>query len=108
MQIQGTGKIFGLVVEKSLALVLTILIRSNSGAVVLSGFINAAKIASQAAGTCLEEQRILFFGAGSAGIGVAKQLVSFFTLLGLTEEEAKRKIYVSTPQLFICDSNEPL
>lgn len=65
----------------------------------LSGFINAAKLASQAAGTALEDQRILFFGAGSAGIGVAKQLVSFFTFLGLTEAEAKNKIYVSAPML---------
>ncbi|KAJ3565373.1 hypothetical protein NP233_g7674 [Leucocoprinus birnbaumii] len=65
----------------------------GTGAVVLSGFINAAKLGSQAAGTRLEDQRILFFGAGSAGIGVAKQLISFFTLLGLTEEEAKRRIY---------------
>ncbi len=60
----------------------------------LSGFINAAKLASQAAGTPVEDQRILFFGAGSAGIGVAKQLMSFFTFLGLTEEEAKKRIYV--------------
>lgn len=72
-----------------------------SGAVVLSGFINAAKISSKAAGTRLEDQRILFFGAGSAGIGVAKQLVSFFTFLGQSEEEAKSKIYVNT--FFSCD-----
>lgn len=65
----------------------------GTGAVVLSGFINAAKISSTASGTPLEDQRILFFGAGSAGIGVAKQLVSFFTLLGQSEEEAKNKIY---------------
>ncbi|EKM79400.1 hypothetical protein AGABI1DRAFT_120798 [Agaricus bisporus var. burnettii JB137-S8] len=63
------------------------------GAVVLSGFINAAKLSSQAAGTPLHDQRILFFGAGSAGIGVAKQLMSFFTVLGLSEEEAKNRIY---------------
>ncbi|KAF9454761.1 malate dehydrogenase [Macrolepiota fuliginosa MF-IS2] len=68
----------------------------GTGAVVLSGFINAAKLSSQAAGTRLEDQRILFFGAGSAGIGVAKQLMSFFTLLGLTEEEAKKRIYANT------------
>lgn len=64
------------------------------GAVILSGFINAAKLSSQAAGTVLQDHRILFFGAGSAGIGVAKQLLSFFTVLGLSEEEAKNRIYV--------------
>ncbi|KJA24089.1 hypothetical protein HYPSUDRAFT_136842 [Hypholoma sublateritium FD-334 SS-4] len=65
----------------------------GTGSVVLSGFLNAARLASSAAGTPLVDQRILFFGAGSAGIGVAKQLLSFFTLLGLSEEEAKSRIY---------------
>lgn len=64
------------------------------GSVILAGFLNAARLASSAAGTPLVEQTILFFGAGSAGIGVAKQLVSFFTVLGLSEEEAKNRIYV--------------
>lgn len=65
------------------------------GSVVLSGFFNAARLASSAAGTPISEHRVLFFGAGSAGIGVAKQLMSFFTLLGLSEDEAKKRIYVS-------------
>ncbi|KAF8908942.1 hypothetical protein CPB84DRAFT_1744047 [Gymnopilus junonius] len=65
----------------------------GTGSVILSGFLNAARIASSAADTPLSDQRILFFGAGSAGIGVAKQLVSFFTLLGMSEEEAKSRIY---------------
>jgi malate dehydrogenase (oxaloacetate-decarboxylating)(NADP+) len=65
---------------------------------------NAARLASSAAGTPLSDQRILFFGAGSAGIGVAKQLLSFFTLLGLSEEEAKSRIYVSKQgSLFVLD-----
>lgn len=61
---------------------------------VLSGFINAARLASAASGRPLNSHKILFFGAGSAGIGVAKQLISFFTLLGMSEEEAKGHIYV--------------
>ncbi|KIM43342.1 hypothetical protein M413DRAFT_69569 [Hebeloma cylindrosporum] len=65
----------------------------GTGSVVLSGFLNAARLASSAAGTPLHDQRILFFGAGSAGIGVAKQLTSFFTLLGMSEEEARSRIY---------------
>ena len=69
----------------------------GTGAVVLSGFINAARLASEASGLPLTEHRILFFGAGSAGVGVAKQLLSFFTLLGLSEEEAKSRIYVCEP-----------
>lgn len=61
----------------------------------MSGFINAARLSSAASGRPLSDQRMLFFGAGSAGIGVAKQLLSFFTSLGITPEEAKSRIYVS-------------
>ena len=68
----------------------------RKGSVVLSGFINAARLSSSAAGTPLTDQRIMFFGAGSAGVGVAKQLMSFFTLHGLSEEEARSRIYVSS------------
>ena len=60
----------------------------------LSGFINAARLASAASGLPLTDHKILFFGAGSAGVGVAKQLLSFFTLLGLNEQQAKNRIYV--------------
>ncbi|TFY53175.1 hypothetical protein EVG20_g10236 [Dentipellis fragilis] len=65
----------------------------GTGAVVLSGFLNAARISSQASGRPLSEHRILFFGAGSAGIGVAKQLLSFFKFLGMSEAEAKKQIW---------------
>ena len=68
----------------------------GTGSVVLSGFFNAARLSAAAAGTPLTEQRILFFGAGSAGIGVAKQLLSFFTLQGLSVEEARDRIWVSS------------
>ena len=42
----------------------------------------------------LAEHRILFFGAGSAGIGVAKQLLSFFKFQGLSETDATKQIWV--------------
>lgn len=66
----------------------------GTGSVVLSGFINAARIASVASGLPLSEHRILFFGAGSAGIGVAKQLLSFFKAQGVDVEKAKQQIWV--------------
>jgi len=65
---------------------------------VLSGFLNAAKLSSAASGKPLTEHRILFFGAGSAGVGVASQLMSFFTLLGMSEDEARKKIYLVDSQ----------
>src|SRR5690349_11691928 len=47
-------------------------------------------------------------GAGSAGVGVAKQLLEYYTRRGLTEAEAKEKFYlvetlgVDKVKLFLC------
>lgn len=70
----------------------------GTGAVVLSGLMNAAKLSSAASGQPLNSHRILFFGAGSAGVGVATQLMSFFTLQGLSVEEARRRIWLIDSQ----------
>lgn len=66
----------------------------GTGAVVLGGFTNAARVGSKASGKPLHDQRILFFGAGSAGVGVAIQLKSFFTRQGLTDKEATDRIWL--------------
>lgn len=57
----------------------------GTGAVILGGFINAVK----STGIAPRDQRAVFLGAGSAGVGVAKQLVDYFIKEGLSEEEAK-------------------
>jgi malate dehydrogenase (oxaloacetate-decarboxylating)(NADP+) len=80
----------------------------GTGAVVLSGFINAAKLSSAASGQPLTSHRILFLGAGSAGVGVAMQLMSFFTLHGLTADEARERIYLVDSQGLIFDERGPL
>lgn len=66
----------------------------GTGAVILGGFVNAARLSAAASGRDLKDQRIVFMGAGSAGVGVAKQLLSFFTSLGLSEEEAKERVWL--------------
>lgn len=58
----------------------------GTGAVILAGFINAVK----QSGTPAKDQRAVFLGAGSAGVGVAKQIVEFFIKEGLTEDQARR------------------
>ncbi|KAJ1967538.1 hypothetical protein IWQ62_001795 [Dispira parvispora] len=64
----------------------------GTGAVILSGFINAVKQAPVEP----TQHRILFHGAGSAGVGVAKQLMDYFVIEhGLSEEEAKAKFWLS-------------
>lgn len=81
---------------------------SGTGAVVLSGFLNAAKISSAASGKPLTSHRILFLGAGSAGVGVGTQLLSFFTLNGLSENEARERIYLVDSQGLIYNSRGPM
>lgn len=80
----------------------------GTGAVVLSGFLNAAKLSSAASGQPLSEHRILFLGAGSAGVGVAMQLMSFFKLQGLSTEEARKRIYLVDSQGLIFDQRGPM
>lgn len=58
----------------------------GTGAVILAGIINALKTTGKA----VKDQRAVFIGAGSAGVGVAKQIVEFFQKEGLTEDEARR------------------
>ena len=62
----------------------------GTGAVILGGFINAVK----QSGVAAADQRAVFLGAGSAGVGVAKQLVEYFMNEGLSEEQAKRCFYL--------------
>ncbi|TFK73535.1 hypothetical protein BDN72DRAFT_814535 [Pluteus cervinus] len=80
----------------------------GTGAVVLSGFLNAAKLSSAASGRPLSSHRILFFGAGSAGVGVGLQLMSFFTLQGLSKEEAREHIYLVDSQGLVYNDRGPL
>ncbi|KAK1225089.1 hypothetical protein PQX77_011958 [Marasmius sp. AFHP31] len=80
----------------------------GTGAVVLSGFMNAAKLSSKASGQPLNSHRILFFGAGSAGVGVGMQLMSFFTLQGLSEQEARERIWLVDSQGLVFDARGPM
>ncbi|KAH9976222.1 malic enzyme [Lactifluus volemus] len=45
---------------------------------------------------------------GSAGVGVAMQLLSFFKLQGLSQEEARSRIYLVDSQGLIFDSRGPM
>jgi len=60
----------------------------GTAGVTLSGLLNALKIT----GKPLEDQRILFVGAGSAGIGLANLIVSAMVQAGLTLESARDRI----------------
>lgn len=61
----------------------------GTGAITLAAAISAVRIC----GTPLRNQRIVIFGAGTAGIGVADQLRDAMVRDGLTEEDATRRFW---------------
>lgn len=67
----------------------------GTGSVILAGFINGARMASKESGRPLHDHRILMAGAGSAAVGVGKQLMSFFTRQGLSQDEARERIWIT-------------
>ncbi len=62
----------------------------GTAAVALAGIIGALRIT----GGRLAEQRFLFLGAGSAGIGIADLLTQTMTLEGLSSEQARARIWL--------------
>ena len=62
----------------------------GTAGIVLAGMINAAKIK----GTKLSDERYLFLGAGSAGIGLANLLCSALVEEGLTLKAAQSRVYM--------------
>ncbi len=58
----------------------------GTGAVILAGLLGALRITKQS----LSEQRIVFLGAGEAGIGIAEAIMTGMKEEGLTDEEAKQ------------------
>lgn len=77
----------------------------GTGAVILAGVINAVK----RTGVSVKDQRAVFLGAGSAGVGVAKQIVAFFMEEGLTEDEARKCFWlVDTKGLVTNDRGDKL
>jgi malate dehydrogenase (oxaloacetate-decarboxylating) len=61
----------------------------GTGAVNLAAVLAAAK----AAGTTLPEHRVVIFGAGTAGTGIADQLSAAMCLSGLTQDQARARFW---------------
>ncbi|KAI7882501.1 malic enzyme [Lichtheimia hyalospora FSU 10163] len=67
----------------------------GTGSVILAGFMNAVRVAQEKTGVQPGDHRIVFFGAGSSAIGVAKQILTYFMREhGFTEEQAKKIFYL--------------
>lgn len=50
--------------------------------------------ASRAAGSQLRDQTVVFLGAGSAGCGIAEQIIAQMKSEGLSEEEARARVFM--------------
>ena len=66
----------------------------STGSVILGGFLAAARQSSKASGRPLKDHRVVFLGGGSAAVGVAKEMMNFFKLEGLSEQEAKERFWL--------------
>lgn len=50
--------------------------------------------ASRAAGSKMSEQKVVFLGAGSAGCGIAEQIIAQMKSEGLSDEEARARVFM--------------
>lgn len=67
----------------------------GTGAVILSGIINAIRKVQNEDSVPPKDHRILFYGAGSAAIGVAHQIQDYFQFEHkMPEEEAKKLFWI--------------
>jgi malate dehydrogenase (oxaloacetate-decarboxylating)(NADP+) len=62
----------------------------GTGSITLAGLVNAMRITGQS----LKDQRIFFLGAGSASIGIADMIRSAMKLEGLSDEQARSRIWL--------------
>jgi malate dehydrogenase (oxaloacetate-decarboxylating) len=64
--------------------------------------------ATRVSGTQLRDQRVAVVGAGSAGCGISKQLVSAMVRQGLSEEDARSRLYLIDRQGLLLQDMEGL
>lgn len=62
----------------------------GTAAIALSAMISAVRIS----GTKLSDQRVVIFGGGSAGLGIANIVLQAMKLEGCTEAQALQKVYI--------------
>ncbi len=74
----------------------------GTGAVTLACVLSSVQAIQQT----LPKQRVVFFGAGTAGVGIADQICGAMVREGLSEEEARQNIWlIDRPGLLMEDSD---
>lgn len=61
-----------------------------------------------AAGSTIRDQRVVVFGAGSAGVGIASQICSAMIQSGLTEEQARSNFWLLSSSGLLTDNSNDL
>ncbi|WP_338673748.1 NAD-dependent malic enzyme [Streptomyces sp. SCSIO 30461] len=76
----------------------------GTGTITLAAAISALKVTK----VPFRDQRVVVFGAGTAGVGIADQLRESMILDGLDEEEAARRVWLVDRQGLLLDSMKDL
>ena len=76
----------------------------GTGIVALAGILGALEISKEK----FTDQRVMIFGAGTAGVGIATQIFEEFKQQGLPEAEARSHIYLIDKQGLLFEDTEGL
>lgn len=76
----------------------------GTGAITLAAIISALKVTK----TPFRDQRLVVFGAGTAGVGIADQLVEAMVRDGLEPADAKRRVWLVDKQGLLTDEMHDL
>ena len=76
----------------------------GTGAIVIASIISGLKVTGQR----WSEQRLVVFGAGTAGTGMADQISAAMVADGLTPDEAKQRVWLVDKQGLVVDDQDGL